>query len=246
MPRRALRATLIWIAAGFFLLGLASVLLRPAPSGGNPSSTSTPATPEPDAPQTTVLILGVDDLSSDAPSLQAVWVAAQRPPGREVFLFGLPVDAAGPDGEGLQDSFSWSRRNGPSQEFREAVESLSPVSLDVIVALDEAGFARLIDFLGGVELEQGTVGGSQVLGILGLFSGDASARLEAQRGLLEALVQRIGRVGPGTDLQALVDLVPQHAYLSIPAADALTRLAPLLPLAPGEIRISLPLAGGEG
>jgi len=245
MPQRTLRATLLWIAAGFFALGLASVILRPSSPTSSPTRTPAEPSPQPDAPQSTVLILGVDDLASETPQLRAVWLAAHRPPGEAVYLFGLPIDAAASDGSRLQDSFTWERDAGPTPEFLSAVGALSPVSLDVVVALDETGFASLIDFLGGVELEGGKVGGREVLGVMGLFTGDAAASLEAQRRLLEALARRAGDVGPGSELQPLVDLIPDHAFLSIPPAEALTRLAPLLPLATSDIHITLPITPDE-
>ncbi|HSB90220.1 MAG TPA: hypothetical protein VLD63_09370 [Anaerolineales bacterium] len=245
MSQRTLRATLLWIAAGFFALGLASVLLRPsAPSAATATSTDEP-TPAPDAPQSTALILGVDDLGSSSPQLLAVWLAAHRPPGRAVYLFGLTTDTNTADGAKLTQAFSWKPGSGPSREFLSAVASLSPVALDVVVVMDETAFAALIDFLGGVELEGGVVGGREVIGVMGLLTGDAAASLDAQGRLLEALAQRAGQVGPGTELKPLADLVPEHLYLSIPTADALTRLAPLLPLDRSNIHISLPLPNEE-
>ena len=241
MPRRALRATLFWIAAGFFVLGVASVILRPSSPEASPATASVEPSPPPDAPQTTVLILGVDDLGSESPDLLAVWVATHRPPGKAVYLFGLPTDATTPDGISLEEAFS---RDPP--EFMSALSALSPVPLDVVVVLDETAFASLIDFLGGVDLEGSRVGGRDVMAVMGLLVGDASASLEAQRQLLGAMTLRLVDVGPGTELQPLADLVPDHAYLSIPVADALTRLAPLLPIDPANILISLPLSAGGG
>lgn len=243
MPQRALRATLFWIAAGFFVLGVASVVLRPSSPAASPATASVEPSPPPNAPQTTILILGVDDLQSEPPHLRAVWLAAHRPPGESIYLFGLPTDAQTHTGASLEDSFSWNPEDGPSREFLDAVASLSPVTLDVTAVLDETAFASLIDFLGGVDLKGGRVGGREVMAVMGLLTGDASASLEAQRQLLGAMALRLGYVGPGSELQPLADLVPDHAYLSIPVADALTRLAPLLPLDPANLRISLPLTG---
>src|SRR3990172_9154330 len=166
MPRRALRATLFWIAAGFFVLGVASVILRPSAPAASPATASVEPSPPPDAPQTTILILGVDDLHSERPLLRAVWLAAHRPPGESIYLFGLPTDAQTPAGASLEDSFSWNPEDGPSREFLEAVASLSPVTLDVTAVLDETAFASLIDFLGGVDLKGGRVGGREVMAVM--------------------------------------------------------------------------------
>jgi hypothetical protein len=246
MPQRALRATLFWIAAGFFLLGVASVVLRPASPQASSATATAEASPPPDAPQTTILILGVDDLRSDTPDLRAVWLAAHRPPGPSIYLFGLPTDAQTPAGAVLEDSFSWDPQHGPSPEFLSAVASLSPITLDITAVLDETAFASLIDFLGGVDLKGGRVGGREVVAVMEFLAGDASANLEAQRQLLGAMALRMVDVGPGAELQPLADLVPDHAYLSVPVADVLARLAPLLPLDPANILISLPLPAAGG
>ena len=241
MQPRGPRTTLFLIALGFFALGIASVIFRPrngvVPTPSAPAVTSA----APNAPQDTVLILGVDDLSSDDPQLAAVWLAAHRPPGDSVFLFGLPIDASTPAGPTLEEIFGWDPESGPDPGFLDAVHSLSPIPLGFTVVLDETAFATLIDFLGGVELNGGVVGGREVLGVMGLLAADPAAALEAQRRLLEALAQRAGGIGPGSELQPLVDLIPEHAYTSVPVSEALTLAAPLLPLTADRIHVSLPV-----
>jgi hypothetical protein len=229
------------IAVGFFALGIASVVFRPR-TPVFPSPT-TPAVPSaaPDASQQTVLILGVDDLQSDEPQLVAAWVAAHRPPGEGVFLFGLRLDARAPEGGSLQDLFRFRAEEGPDSEFLAAVSTLTPLPIEFTVVLDESAFAALIDLLGGVELDGAVVGGREVLGVMGLLTSEPSAALEAQRRLLEALATRAHVIGPGSELQPLVDLVPDHAYLSIPISEALTLAAPLLPLSAEQIHVSVPI-----
>jgi hypothetical protein len=241
MPPRGPRTALLLIAAGFFALGIASVILRPrspiSPTFSTPAATSA----APNAPQETALILGVDDLQSESPHLVAVWLAAHRPPGDSLFLFGLPVDAATAEGPTLEESFAWSSDEGPDPAFLDAVRSISPLPLEFTVVLDETAFAGLIDFLGGVELDGADVGGREVLGVMSLLTSDPSAALEAQRRLLEALARRAQAVGPGSELQPLVDLIPDHAFTSIPASQVLTLAAPLLPLTADRIHVSLPV-----
>lgn len=241
MRPRGPRTTLFLIAVGFFALGIASVVFRPRSEIPSAPSTPVATSASPNAAQQTILILGVDDMTADSPKLVAVWLATHRAPGDTVFVFGLPADAPTPAGPPLAQTFAWHRKNGPKAEFLEAVRSLSPLPIEFTITLDQTAFATLIDFLGGVELDGDVVGGREVLAVMELLAGDPGATLEAQRRLLEALAQRAGAIGPGSELQPLVDLVPEHAFVSIPVSDALTLAAPLLPLSADRIHISLPV-----
>ena len=240
------RAVLIVAAIGFFALGLVSTLMR---AGGSPTARVTPP-PEPSptaavgASQINVLIVGLDSLQAKKPNLLAVWLASFRPPGKEVFLFGFPLDHPLPDGGTLSEAFTWSGE--PNPEFIASFAEVAPLPLDAVVALDAQGFATLIDFLGGVPTGEATVGGAAALNVLDLLRGDPAASLLAQSRLLEALATRAKAIQPGTDLQPLLALVPEHAYVSLPPDEGLTLIAPYLPLEPGRIHLSLPAVEGGG
>ncbi len=244
------RAVLMVAAIGFFALGLVSTLMRPA--GSSPTATAMPQaelspTPAVGASQINVLIVGLDSLQAKKPNLVAVWLASFRPPGKEVFLFGFPLDHPLSDGGSLSESFAWSGE--PSTEFLDSLAAVAPLPLDAVIALDAEGFAGLIDFLGGVPTGEATVGGAAALNVLDLLRGDPAASLLAQSRLLEALATRVKAVQPGTDLQPLLALVPDHAYVSLSPDDGLALIAPYLPLDPARIHLSLPAArdgGGEG
>ena len=250
-PRRrvmrsiSFRAVLIVAAVGFFALGVVSTLMGPsgAPVLDRPSPTGarSPTTAALSAPQITVLVLGVDSVQAERPELLAVWLVSFRPPGKEVFLFGFPLDHPLASGATLAGAFSWS--GGPGAEFLSSLTSLAPLPLDAVIALDAEGFAALIDFLGGVPTGEANVDGAAALNILDLLRSDPAASLLAQARLLEALAARVGAVQPGTDLQPLLALVPDHAYVSLPPEAGLTLIAPYLPLGPNRIHLSLPTSG---
>lgn len=248
MRRLSFRTVLIAVAAGFFLLGLVSTLVRPTTSPSpRPTATSSSdaldSTPAADSPQKTILILGVDSLEPDAPELRAVWFALLRPPGRDVFLLGLPIDRPVSGGSILEEAFGWE--SGPTASFLEALSELTPLPIDVVVVLDSKGFATLIDFLGGVPTAGTTVDGAAALSVVDLLKDDADASLQAQYRLLQALAAQVGGIQAGTDLQPLVDLIPAHAFVSLPVQQAIALVAPLLPLDPSRIHVSLPQADSE-
>lgn len=245
MRKTSFRTVLIGVACGFFLLGLASTVLKTtAPNTGTsqrtPSGGPSTSTPGGDSPQQTVLILGVDSLQSEDPQLLAVWIASFRPPGRDVFLLGLPVDRPVGEGSTLRDSFAWS--GAPDPAFLESLVALTPLPIDHVVALDSQAFSTLIDFLGGVPTAGATVDGETALSVLGLLRADPAASLQAQLRLLQALVEEAGTVQSGTDLQPLAALVPDHAYLSLPLPEAIALVAPSLPFDPAAIHLRLPEA----
>lgn len=248
MRRLSFRSVLITVAAGFFVLGVVSTIFRPAmPS--SPGATAAPtqdamdSTPAAETPQLTVLILGVDSLELEAPQLRAVWFALVRPPGTELFLLGLPVDRPAHEGSTLEQAFGW--QDGLPTSFLEALSELTPLPIDVIVVLDSKGFATLIDFLGGVPTAGTTVDGAAALSVVDLLKDDPDASLQAQYRLLQALSAQVSVLQPGSDLQPLVDLIPAHAFVSLPVQQAIALVAPLLPLDPSRVHVSLPQAGSE-
>lgn len=234
------RTILIAAAVGFFALGVVSTLLRPrSPS---PASTVTPAvnaratSPSVGTPQVTVLILGVDSYGTENSELLAVWLASFRPPGKELFLFGFPTNQALADGSTLRQAYA------AGAESAQALQSVTSLPLDAVVVLDAEGFAALIDFLGGVPSGEATVDGAAAVNVLALLRDDPTASLLAQARLVEALSGRAAAVQPGTDLQPLLALVPDHAFVNIPAEQVLTMIAPYLPFVSDRIHVSLPAA----
>jgi hypothetical protein len=234
------RTILIAAAVGFFALGVVSTLLRTrSPS---PASTVTPAvnaratSPSVGTPQVTVLILGVDSYGTENSELLAVWLASFRPPGKELFLFGFPTNQALADGSTLRQAYA------AGAESAQALQSVTSLPLDAVVVLDAEGFAALIDFLGGVPSGEATVDGAAAVNVLALLRDDPTASLLAQARLVEALSGRAAAVQPGTDLQPLLALVPDHAFVNIPAEQVLTMIAPYLPFVSDRIHVSLPAA----
>ncbi len=237
------RTILIAAAVGFFALGVATTLLRPRPPAwrGTALATVSPRSTEPSVgtPQVTLLILGVDTLAEDG-ELLAVWLASFRPPGKELFLFGFPTNRTLADGTSLREAYA--ARAEPAQ----TLGSLTSLPVDAVLVLDAHGFAALIDFLGGVPTGETTVDGAAALNILALLRDDPQASLLAQARLLEALAGRAAEVQPGTDLQPMLGLAPEHALVSLSVEQALTMVAPYLPFESDRIHVSLPSAPSPG
>jgi hypothetical protein len=101
---------------------------------------------------------------------------------------------------------------------------------DLVVTLDEVGFAQVVDYVGGIDLSGAVLDGSQILAVLELLSEDPAASTATQRSVLQAMVERAQQLGDSPDITPLTALVPDHAYVSLPVTQAIALAAPLLPL----------------
>jgi hypothetical protein len=237
-----------------FVAGLASVLLKPGDDSSpmaslQPQSNSETAFPFGDAttsPQTTILILGVDDLQAETPRLEAIWFVTFRLPGRDLFLLGIPIHIpVGVQPElRLKDLFRWSTDQGPDALFMQALHDEVPLTIDVILVVDEIAFASFIDYMGGVTLESGTLDGHQVIGVLDLVKDQPTAALEVQERVVRALSEKAPNLGSTPDLTPLMTLIPENAFSSIPSLHLVSLINPLLPIQPNTVHIELmPLDG---
>jgi len=222
-----------------FILGLARALRRPDSSAFPTPGPSTRAAPVADLDQTMVLFVGVDDLSSPSPRLRAVWWAAFRPPGKEVFLYGIPLNRPleeDPD-RTMSDVFRWSPVTGVDPMLLMAMRNVISLSPALVIVLDEVGFATLIDFLGGVTQDGETMDGATVIGFLNLIADKPQTLLETQATILGGLRHKIPTFVEQVDLTPLTNLIPAHAYLSESVPEAFALLSPLLPIDPESIHV---------
>ena len=236
MGSRALLKLLFLIFIVGFVLGLLSVVLGKLENGSRAGDTPTPPA---GLGQTTLLILGVDRFDQ-TPVLRAVWFVTFRPPGRSVFLYGLPTDAPIRDQEPvtLGALFSWSSDQGVDPLFLAQLAAIVPLLPDVTVLMDETAFGALVDHVGGVDLNGTLFSGNEVLGFLSLVVDEPEATLASQSRLIEALVLRLPELGDAPDVSPLQGLVPDHAHLSLPVSQLLGLLTPLLPVDPSQVHVS--------
>ena len=220
---------LVLVIGVFFVAGLITVLLG-GEDGANPSE------PLPPDDSGSVLILGVDDMGAEDPQLVAVWHATFSPQNRDLVLFGEAIDrpVCADQLTTLSDLFQWSSQSGLSQAFLEAFSDPAPGSY---VVLDEFGFAAVIDELEGVVLDGTQLQGDQVVAVLRTLYGNPSALLTSQEQFLIALGERLPSVSGSIDLNRLLELMPEHAYTSVPPQDLLTLYLGLQPLEEASILI---------
>ena len=125
-------------------------------------------------------------------SLESVLVAHLSASRRNLTLIALPPDLLATDGSG---TLAVSYRVDPLRTARE-VEALTGSRMDHQLHLDADLFATVVDTLGGLELPQGHLTGSQVADFL---SGDPRGRSERTADLLRAALARASMSSALTD-----------------------------------------------
>jgi hypothetical protein len=209
--------------------------LEPTPS---PSPiVESPNIDESSANLLSVLIVGVDELTRQDPTLRAVWVMLYDATRERLYLHGIPIDINTIEGGviTLEDSFRWSLREGLDPDFMDALHQILPLSPDLIVVNDETAFASAVNYLGGVEIEGAELDGESVLAFLSLSWEKPGVLLSNQALLLEALVPRALTSAPSPELTELIELIPEHVYLSLDVTDAVSLLTPLREISPDNI-----------
>ena len=238
MQSRPRIAAFLIVSVFCFVAGLLSVWLQgdaercvPTPS---PTATSRPAAPAGWAVPSgkiSILVMGVDEIQRAEPQLLAVWFLSFEPPGRELHLLGIPVDAPLDEkGTPIRDAFSLWEPPDYGASFIAALANYAPGPIQGFAVLDEEGFAALIDYMGGIELGDEKLDGAAAVGALGLLQGEALSALKLQARLLEALAARAPALGRTPEITPLTALIPDHAYSS-PSPYQLASLgSQLLPL----------------
>jgi hypothetical protein len=219
---------IVLLLASCFALGLVSALLSRTPTE-DPQPTQLPP---PTEDQVDVVIVGYDHGDDNRAVLRSIWIASFEPPGRDLFLTGIPADSLSPDLDGrpLSTAFAITSDGAPSPQFLRALSGIAPMTPDLVVTLDEVGFTQIVDYLGGIDLNGAMLDGSQILAVLELLSEDPAASTATQRSVLQAMVERSEQLGDSPDITPLTGLVPDHAYVSLPMTQSIALVAPLLPL----------------
>jgi hypothetical protein len=202
------RRVLGWIASGLVLsiflgLGNNSLVQGLAMPGYVPPPLSPPATG-----QRNLLVIGIDDLSSPSPRLESVWLVSYFP-GHSVFtLFPIYPDIlenGKSDRQALAKDFSLDAHDTPNQAFFDLMGR--ETWWNNYLVIDEAGWAAILDFLGGVISDGRPLDGSGARGSLTLW-GDLLASLHAQTELLQAACLRAAALRQEEAIQGLSLLAP--------------------------------------
>jgi hypothetical protein len=242
-----------------FAAGIMSVVLRPDQLLDGLFGLATPVpTPtdknfeqelpnEIDDGKITILIMGVDHIANPEGKLLAVWLLTFTPGGKHLSLLGLPLDLPiAEDQPSIEEAFDLWDPPEYGAGFINQLSAFAPSPIHGFVALDEHGFAVLLDYFGGVNLDDQHLEGSSVIGSLRLTYENPQASLRLQTRILESLRNRVNQIGTTPELTPLTSLSPIHAYTSPSPPELATLAIPLLPLFPENITITTYSMGENG
>lgn len=239
---------ILLVAIVCFAAGMASVLLREDIFGSRQEQyqieTRAPRDPSPEstpgARSISIVVFGVDDLSLEKPQLQALWFASFEPPQKQIQLLGISVDASiSESGVTLRENFSLFEPPDFGAGFLTALTTLAPHPIHGFIVLDEEGFAALIDYIGGVTLDDQQLSGAAAVGALSLLSDQPSASLRMQRRLITSLAMNAESIGNTPELTPLTTLVPDHAYTSPSPYELASLGSQLLPIDPTLVSVEI-------
>jgi hypothetical protein len=233
-----------------FSLGCLSVILNRLDGGRDSVKNTSPEgsqAPFPDLPSQVAsskraLIIGVEDLRNQDPTLLAIWLVDARLNEKEVDLFGYHLDYSieGGSKRKLRDMFDFSFETGVNADFIDTITKSMPSDhLDVIIVMDEMIFSSLVDFLGGVRLNDVLLSGDEVIAVQRMLYADADALLSTQAQILDRLRYQLYDLGESVDLTPLFELDPAHRYISEDPEELVLWASPVLPFEPDKIRIEV-------
>lgn len=195
----------------------------------------------------TILIVGIDRFDRPDPELRAIWLMTIRPPNQEVLLSGVPTNLDLVEGAlvPLHSFFAWTPEVGISPSFVDALERALKIKIDIVAVIDEAGFAAMVDYLGGLPFDGGVLSGEQVLALNTVFTDDPVGLVQLQASTLENLIPSVKALGAAPNLEPILALIPDHARLSVHTAQFVLLLSHLLPLEDEQARVEVILHPAE-
>jgi len=164
--------------------------------------------------QRNVLLVLVDRLTSDSPRLQGVWLLACLPSSSHAtFLPLYPSSKSGRQAEedSLSGLFSLDRNGAPGLDFLNALSDKN-IWWDYYLVLDNLALASVVELIGGVNLGQGELSGTQVMRFLSQPTQEPHAELMGQAMLAREFCSRIPVVFAGSNWEIQFELLTGHIY----------------------------------
>jgi hypothetical protein len=162
--------------------------------------------------QTNLLVIGVDRLRSRQPRLESIWLVGYFPDSPHLTL--IPVFPPPPNGDpaylqSLGESFRVSENGVPGQETLRTLQE-DHIWWNSYVIIDNIAMIEVIDFLGGIQVNDRRIKGALAISSFPLPEEDASASLDGQTDLLQRICRQTNLLPPSADLRKILSLIPDH------------------------------------
>lgn len=230
-----------WIAAavlaGSIFIFIVAGLLTPSPSAQQITAASSNSEMA-QAEFFNVVIFGVDDLQRSSPRLEAIWIGTFELVGKDGVLLGLPRTFQITNNQSIEQAFTWTPDMGTDPDFLSSVEATLGLHFNSTVVMDGICFQAMIDSVGGIPMENGrSLDGLSALALHKLSVNDPWMALAVQAKILTGASLRAAEVGDLLDLSLLIDLTPNHCWLSMSRESAVELILRMLPIQEGAIRV---------
>ncbi|WP_164491841.1 LCP family protein [Staphylospora marina] len=226
--------------AGLFLYGLLTfwTAARNVYEPGLSGSTSRFGEISADKDPVMLLLLGVDKRSGDVGRADSITVAAIHPGRKNVLLVNFPRDLIVPiPGRSMPDKINHSFAYGGSRLTRLTVEAWTGLPVDGVVRVDMDGLSRVVDALGGVDVEvpfdftfegirfrKGTMhlSGREALAFARMRKEDPRGdygRIKRQQAVMLGIVKRLSDWSSLSRLDDVAKQAGEHLKTDIPPMD---------------------------
>jgi hypothetical protein len=243
MTKRPPFVVIILVIIICFVLGILNVFIADPEETVSISDTPFPTQIEAtDLPIQSILIIGVDDLRNIKPKLRAIWVAAYRSSDKIIYLHGLSLDTPilSNEASDLQSNFTYSAQTGPGDQFIKSVHEILPLDPTLTIVLDDIAFAAIVDYLGGIAVQENALNGESVLTFLSLYWDQPKLLLENQATIVRAMIPKALELPESPELTDLFNLVPTHAFLSMDISTTVAKIFPLRDTNPDSVFLIMP------
>ena len=108
---------------------------------------------------------------------------------------------------------------------------------DAIIVADEVLFSATVDLLGGALVGDIMFSGQEIVAFQRLLSGNPNSLLDAQSQLVSDLRFQMSLLGPTPDLTAILALIPEHGFATVPPANLAFMASQIYPVQPENIEV---------
>ncbi|MFN2236763.1 MAG: hypothetical protein ACK2U1_21240 [Anaerolineales bacterium] len=153
-------------------------------------TTIMPSVAIPDNDQFNLLIIGVDDLSHVDAQLESIWLAAYAENSNHITLIPVFPSSDDPDQNMiLSDSFS-IEQGKPREEFWDEMRKENFWWKGYVIS-DKDSTIRIIDLLGGIDMQNQQMDGLQAVRSITSWNDDTQLSIKQQRILFESVCNKI-------------------------------------------------------
>jgi hypothetical protein len=182
--------------------------------------------------QRSILLISATSLQTPNPHLESIWLATYLASDTTIRL--LPVYPTGKPSlsdfeQQLDSSFNFVQGNSAQVLTQDFVEVLKKDNYwwSGYVVFDEVAFSRIINDIGGIELNGRPLTGEQAVIGLAKLSDNPQRGFPSQVVVLQSVCHKFQEISPSLDLSQLVTLLPNHIYTDLDSYQLQTEMQSL-------------------